>query len=115
MLRPEGSLLSTVPATSRRDGGSGRLDQGLQQQLELADLDLAIERIVGPVDDGDGQRAIIPVPLEQVDDPGVFDLALADADLELAGRLAGVAEVDILDVRKDDVEVGLGALALEEV
>ncbi len=53
--------------------------------------------------------------LEHGDDPGVFDLALADADLELAGCLAGVAEVDVLDVREDDVVVGMGARALEEV
>ena len=42
---------------------------------------------------------------EQVDDPAVLDLALADADLELAGLLAGVAEVDVLDIRIDLVEV----------
>ncbi len=61
------------------------LDQGLEQELELADLDLAVERVVGPVDDGDGQRTVVTVALEQVDDAGVFDLTLADADLELAG------------------------------
>ena len=64
-----------------------RSDQRFQQQLELADLDLAVEGVLGAVDDGDGQRALVAVSLEQGDDPGVFDLTLADADLELAGRL----------------------------
>src|SRR4051794_22241791 len=69
--------------------------QALEQQLELADLDLAFERVVGQVEDGDGQRAVVAVALEEVDGPAVLDLALADADLELAGGLAGVAEVDV--------------------
>ncbi len=55
------------------------------------------------------------MPLEHVDDPGVFDLALADADLELAGGLAGVAEVDVLDEREEGVVVGLRLRSLEEV
>ena len=42
------------------------LDQRLEQQLELAELDFAIEGVVGPVDDGDGERAVVAVPLEQV-------------------------------------------------
>ena len=50
--------------------------------------------------------AVVAVALELGDDPAVLDLALADADLELAGALAGVAEVDVLDVGVDGVEVG---------
>src|SRR5262249_53298887 len=96
---------------SRRSRGSSRKgksradasEQALEQELELADLDLGVERVVQPVEDGDGQGAVVAVALELVDDPAVLDLALADADLELAGPLAGVAEVDVLDVRVDRV------------
>ena len=97
--------------------GSGGLilDQRLEQQLELAQLDFAIERVVGPVDDGDGQRAVVAIPLEQVDDPGVFDLALADADLKFAGYQARIAQVDILDVGKNRVVIDVGVRALKEV
>ena len=61
------------------------------------------------VDDGDGERPVVAVALEHVDDAGVVDLALADADLELARGLAGVAEVDVLDVGKDAVEIDVRA------
>ena len=82
-----------------------RSDQRLQQQLELADLDLAVEGVLDAVDDGDGQRAFVAVALEHGDDPGVIDLSLADADLELAGSQARIAEVDVVDVGEDGVEV----------
>ena len=51
------------------------------------------------VEDGDREGAVVAVALELGDDPAVLDLTLADADLELAGSLAGVAELDVLDVR----------------
>ena len=97
--------------------GVGRLtlDQRLQQELELAELDFAIEGVVGPVDDGDGQRAAVAVPLKHVDDPGVLDLALADADLKLAGNQARIAQVDVLNVGKNRVVIDGGMGALEKV
>ena len=58
--------------------------------------------------DGDGQRPVVAVALELGDDLAVLDLALADADLELVGALAGVAEVDVLDERVQLVERGAG-------
>ena len=81
-------------------------DQAFQQELELADLDLDVEGVVEGVEDRDGQGPVVAVAFELVDDPAVLDLALADADLELARLLAGVAEVDVLDVGVDLVEVG---------
>ena len=61
--------------------------QRFEQQFQLAQLDLAVERIVGTVDDGDGKRAVVAEALKLVDDPGIVDLALADAGLKLAGLL----------------------------
>src|SRR5262245_24014213 len=72
--------MGRCPLTGQGAAVSGPLDQGLQQELELADLNLAIEGIIGAIDDRDGQRAVVAVALEQGDDAGVFDLALADAD-----------------------------------
>src|SRR5579883_1604731 len=95
--------------------GAGLSDQGLQQQFELADLDLAVEVVLGAVEDRDGQRAVVAIALEHVDDPGILDLALADADLELPRGVARIAEVDVLDVREDGVVIGAGLGALEEV
>ena len=91
----------------------GTSDQSFQQELQLADLDLALERIVGAVDDRDGQRAIVAITLKLGDDPSVLDLALADTDLKLAGVLAGVAKLDVLHVGIDGVEFGLLVRALE--
>ena len=79
--------------------------QAFQQEFELADLDLDVEGVVEAVEDGDGQGAVVAVAFEEVDDPAVLDLALADADLELAGAFARVAEMDVLDVREDGVVV----------
>ena len=59
-------------------------DQAFEQELELADLDLDVERVVEGVEDRDGQRPVVAVAFELADDPAVLDLALADADLELA-------------------------------
>ena len=39
----------------REPAGDASSEQRFEQQLELADLDLAVERVVGAVDDGDGQ------------------------------------------------------------
>src|SRR5260370_28598992 len=75
---------------------SSFLDQGLQQELELAQLNFTIEGVVGPVDDGDRKRAVVAMPLEHRDDPGVFDLSLTDADLKLAWRQARITQMDIL-------------------
>ena len=92
-----------------------RSEERFEQELELADLDLAIERVVGTVEDGDAQTSVVAVALEHGDDPGVLHLSLADADLELAGGLAGVAKVDVLHVGEERIEVRLRPRALEEV
>ncbi len=92
-----------------------RLNQCLQQQLELADLDFAVEGVFDPVDDRYGERAIVAVPLKLSDDPGVIDLSLADADLELARPQSGIAEVDVVDIGKNDVEIHVPVRALQEV
>src|SRR5208337_1687546 len=47
------------------------------------------------------------------DDPGVFDQALADANLELAGLLASVTQMNVLHIRIDQVELGLLVWTLE--
>ena len=90
-------------------------DQAFEQELELSDLDFDVEAGADAVEDGDGQAAVVAVAFEEVDDAAVLDLALADADLELVGALAGVAEVDVLDVGIDDVEVGASVWALNVV
>ena len=54
-------------------------DQAFEQSLELADLDLDLEGAVERVEDRDGEGSVVAVALEEVDDPAVLDLALADA------------------------------------
>src|SRR5438105_3316057 len=90
-------------------------DQAFQQELELADFDLDVEGVVGEVEDRDGQAAVVAVALEHADDAAVLDLALADPDLELVGALAGVAEVDVLDVGVEAVVVAAAVRPLDVV
>src|SRR3954469_7286434 len=86
--------------------------EGFQQELELAKLDLAIERVLRTIDDGDGQRARVAITLKLGDDSGVFNLTLADADLEFAMVLAGITKVDVLHVGINGVEFPLLVRAL---
>ena len=51
--------------------------------------------------------------LKHVHDPGVVDLALADAHLKLAGGRSGIAQVHVLDVGKNAVEIDVGLRALK--
>ena len=62
-------------------------DQAFEEALELADLAFDVERAIERVEDRDGQGAVVAVAFEEVDDPAVLDLPLADLDLELAGLL----------------------------
>src|SRR5437763_1890414 len=91
-----------APRRSRRARES---NQALQQQLELPHLTLDVEGAVQAVEDRDGQSAVVAIALEQADDAAVFDLALADADLELAGAYARIAQVDALHVGVNGVIV----------
>ena len=50
-----------------------------------------------------------------IDDPGVIDLALAHACLKLAGRVPGIAKMDVLDVGENAVEVDVWLGSLEEM
>ena len=67
-------------------------DQALQQQLQLPHFGLGIERIVGKVEDGDGQRAVVAVAFQKSDDSIVFDLPLTDEHLKLIRFAAGVGK-----------------------
>ena len=97
----------------RPRAANSRSEQRLEQELELADLDLAFKGVVGAIDDGNRQGAIVAIALKLGDDASVFDLTLADTDLELSGILAGVAEVDVLHVGIEGIELGLLVRALE--
>src|SRR5262249_35686376 len=89
-----------------RSGDYG-LKQGLEQQFEFADFYLAFEWVVGPINDGDRQGSIIAMALKLRDNASIFDLTLADSDLELPGIPAGVAEVYVLHIRIDGIELDL--------
>ena len=123
-MRPSAGWLCVSSARPGDHGGSAGVSQtrsqpldperdALRDQIRLSSSSLSLRTSTSTSKglsrrsmDGDRQGAVVAVALEQGDDPAVLDLALADADLELAGALAGVAEVDVLDVGEDGVEVG---------
>src|SRR5687768_2447724 len=67
-----------------------RSDQALEQILQLPHLGLHGVRRLRHVVQGDRQQAVVVEALELRDNAAVLDLALADADLELARAAAGV-------------------------
>ena len=66
------------------------LHQAFQQKLQLAHFGFHGEGSIGQVLDGYAQQSIVILSLELVDDAAIFNLALADANLEFARRPAGI-------------------------
>src|SRR5437016_2398599 len=75
------------------------LDQAFEEVFKLTDFGVHGEGGVSDVVDGHGEQPIVAEALQLGDDAAVFDLALADADLELARPASGIAQMDVAHIR----------------
>src|SRR5260370_33263455 len=88
------------------EGTTPKLHEAFQQIFQLANLGVHGEGGVREIVDGHGQEAIVTEAKKLGDNAAVFDFTLADADLELPRAAAGVAQVNVANVREQIVVGG---------
>src|SRR6266849_4065114 len=82
-----------------------RLNQTLQQILQLPHLVVYGERRIRDIQNFHGEQALIVMAGELGDDSAIFDFTLPHAHLELVHRTAAIAQVNVPDIGEDDVVI----------